>query len=163
MSGILLALLLVTTASRAMPQSSGPAVEAALARCLNASLSTIPKATDPQLSPPGLAEGVQTSVTPIDGTEGLAFYYEGTNPRIESCGIALYGKVSRATRESIASIISAKYHASADIGAWDLTKRSVEADEKYYGISLVGVAVLTRKPQHFAPTLEVNFHSILVQ
>jgi len=163
MSGALLAFLLALSSSPAPPPSSEQVIEAALTHCLTSRLFEIPKATDPKLSPPGLVEGVQTSVSPIEGTGARAFSYEGTNPRIGSCGIALYGRVSRSTRERIASIISTKYHASSDIRAWDLTDRSIKATEQYYGISLVGVAVLSRRRQRFAPTLEVEYHSILVQ
>ena len=163
MIGSLLTLSLSAAVATATPPSPEQAIEAALTRCLDAPFFRTPEPSDPTLRPPGLIEGVQTSVSPIDGTAGRAFAYEGTNPRFGSCGIALYGAEPRSTRRHIASIISTRYHASSDIGAWDLTKRSVAASEQYYGISLAGVALLTRKRQQFAPTLEVEYHSILVQ
>ena len=163
MIAILSAVVMALSDGSAAISPSDQAIGAALTHCLTAPHSRIPDPSDPAQRPPGLIEGAQTNVSPIAGTDGRGFSYEGTNPGFGSCGIALYGRVGRATRDHIASLIAARYPAASDIGAWDVTSRSVKATERYYGISLVGVAMLTRRPQRFAPTLEVEFHSIPVR
>ena len=53
------------------------------------------------------------------------------------------------------------------IEAYDLSKRFPDAEETYWGDpfapSMRGVAMLSRKPSSQAPTLEIEYHAVMVQ
>lgn len=165
MFAVLMTLAAITSTS-ATP-ASDQAVETALSHCLGSFSATPPAASRSVQVPPGLIEGAEVSVAPIEG-DGHAFSYNGTNPREMTCGVAIYGPISGAIRQRITSPLDGnpKWKANA-VEAYDLSKRFPDAKETYWGDphapSLIGVAVLSREPSVKAPTLEVQYHSVVVQ
>ena len=165
MFAVLMTLAAITSAG-ATP-ASDQAVETALSHCLGSFSAKLPAASDPAQVPPGLIEGVGVNVTPIAG-EDHAFSYEGTSPRAMTCGVAIYGPVSQTMRQRITTMVQGnpawKPHA---IEAYDLSKRFPDAEESYWGDpfapSMKGVAMLSRKPSAQAPTLEIEYHAVMVQ
>jgi hypothetical protein len=165
MFAVLMTFAAITSAG-AMP-ASDQAVETALSHCLGSFSAKLPAASDPAQVPAGLIEGVAVRVAPIAG-ENHAFSYEGTNPREMTCGVAIYGPISVAMRQRITSLVEGnprwKAHA---VEAYDLSKQFPEAKETYWGDplapSMIGVAMLSREPSVKAPTLEVQYHSVMVQ
>lgn len=142
-------------------------VETALSHCLGSFPAKVPSASDAAQVPPGLIEGDAVSIVPITGAT-RAFSYEGTNQRVITCGVAIYGPVSREMRQRITALIAGnpkwKPHT---IDAYDLSKRFPDAEEAYWGdpfaASMKGVAMLSRKPGAQAPTLEIEYHAVMVQ
>ena len=165
MFAVLMTLTAITSAG-ATP-ASDQAVEAAVSHCLGSFSAKLPAASDPAQVPPGLIEGAGVSAAPIAGADH-AFSYEGTNPRAMTCGVAIYGPISGAMRQRITSLVEGnprwKAHA---VEAYDLSKRFPDAKEAYWGDplapSMIGVAMLSREPSVKAPTLEVQYHSVMVQ
>jgi hypothetical protein len=165
MFAVLMTLAAVTSAGATPAQDQ--AVETAISHCLGSFSAKLPPASAPDRVPPGLIEGTGVSVAPIAG-EDHAFSYEGTNPREMTCGVAVYGPVSRTMRQRITSLVEGnprwKPHAAT---SYDLSKRFPDAEETYWGDplapSMTGVAMLSRKPSPQAPTLEVQYHSVMVQ
>jgi hypothetical protein len=158
---------LAAVASVGATPTSDQAVETSISHCLGSFSAREPKASDAAQIPPGLIEGNAVSVAPIAGAIE-AFSYEGTRPRVVSCGVAIYGPVSPTERQRITALITAgpkwKRHT---IQAYDLSKQSLGAKETYWGDplapSMIGVAMLSRRPSARAPTLEVQYHSVMVQ
>ncbi|NIJ34095.1 hypothetical protein [Sphingomonas oligoaromativorans] len=142
-------------------------VETALSRCLGSFSAKLPPPSDAAQIPPGLIEGTAVRVVPVEGA-AQTFSYEGTSPRAMTCGVAIYGPVSQELRQRIIALITGspkwKPHAT---DAYDLSKRFPGAEEAYWGDpfapSMNGVAMLVRKPNAQAPTLEVQYHSVMVQ
>lgn len=147
--------------------ASDQTVETAVSHCLGSFSARVPSASDAAQIPPGLIEEGAVSVVPITGAS-QAFSYEGTNQRAMTCGVAIYGPVSREMRQRISALIAGnpkwKPHA---IDAYDLSKRFPDAKEAYWGDpfapSMKGVAMLSRKPGAKAPTLEIEYHAVMVQ
>jgi hypothetical protein len=138
----------------------------AVAKCLNSRLDDIPPVSDPESVPPGLIPGHNVSVTMLHGDTGKAFSYRGTVPNVISCGVALYGPVPDYVRKSARGAIerSGRWKVSSP----DFWKLSVPpADNEYWGDlrapGLSGVTILTRQPGPDAPTLEIEFHRVLVR
>jgi len=158
---------LAAAASAGATPASDQAVEAAISHCIGSFSAKLPSASDPAQVPPGLIEGTGVSVAPIVG-EDRAFSYEGTNPRVMACGVAIYGPVSRTMRQRINVLVQGnpawKPHA---VEAYDLSKRFPDAEETYWGDpfvpSMKGVVMLSRKPSAQAPTLEIEYHAVMVQ
>ncbi len=158
---------LAAVASAGATPASDQAVGTALFHCIGSFSAKLPSASDPALVPPGLIEGTGVSVAPIAG-EDRAFSYEGTNPRVMACGVAIYGPVSQNMRQRIKTMVQGnpawKPHA---IEAYDLSKRFPDAEESYWGDpfapSMRGVVMLSRKPSAQAPTLEIEYHDVMVQ
>jgi len=150
---------LAAVASAGTQAASDQALETAISHCLGSFSAKLPLASAPDQVPPGLIEGTAVSVAPIAG-ENHAFSYEGTNPRAMTCGVAIYGPVSRTMRRQITSLVEGnpRWKPRATT-SYDLSKRFPDAEETYWGDpfapSMTGVAMLYRKPSLQAPTLEV--------
>jgi hypothetical protein len=83
-----------------------------------------------------------------------------------SCGIAIYGNVPASLQQQIRkSIESNPKWKPLSPDAYQLF--GVPADETYWGDPLApsmnGVVMLTRRPSPNAPSLEVEYHSMLMQ
>lgn len=149
------------------------AIGTALSQCLGSSSPKIPTVTNPDAVPPGLIEGQGVSIAPVAGTDSRVFSYQGTGRREYSCGIAIYGPVSSSVRKSIRQDIesgSPKW-ILRPTSIYDLSNipglKKIPGKETYWGDpsapSMIGVAMLERKPSAAAPTVEVEYHSVLVQ
>lgn len=160
---VLIALLAPASAlaADAVAPDEAQTVKSALAHCLDGSHGQIPLASDPTTIPPGLIEGQNVNVVPLPGASGLAFSYEGTGKNVISCGIAVYGSLPASLLMEIRQLIDGHPRwmpSSPDA----YTVSGVPADRQYWGNGFSGVLMLTREPGPSAPTLEVEYHSILV-
>jgi hypothetical protein len=151
-------------------------VRSALKQCFEASPSKIPPASDPKTVPPALIEGKAVNIVPVPGTNARAFAYEGIHPRVQTCGIALYGPVEPSLQRDIRQMIEdyALQRASDGRPAWKpyspdrYNIADIPAATKDYWASplapsMYGVLMLTQSPSPNAPTLEVQYHAVLVQ
>ena len=162
MIAALVALAAASNCASAM--ASQAAIEAALSKCLISPSAGTPVPTDAGRVPPGLIGGKMVSVRPIADAGSSAFSYDGTRLSVISCGIALYGRVSPSLRDGLVAAINGSGKGALNsIKAYDLTKDFPESQETYWGTGLTGVAMLSRKPNPNAPTIEIEYHSILVQ
>lgn len=149
------------------------AIDTALSQCLGSFSPKISVSSDPDAVPPGLIEGKGVSIALVDGTDSRVFSYQGTERRVSSCGIAIYGPVTSAVRDFIQHDIEAHAPkwAPRPTNFYDLSSipalKGIPGRETYWGDpsapGMIGVAMLERKPSAAAPTVEVEYHSVLVQ
>lgn len=163
-------IMLASAASRLTApdeQRAAHAITTAISSCLSHPSGQLPASSNANRVPPGLIEGMRVSVTPVAGSPN-AFAYEGRDPRVITCGVAIYGPVSRVLRRQVTALISSnpgwKPHSTS---AYDLSKPFPNATELYWGDllapSMRGVALLSRTPSTHAPTIEIEYHAVLVQ
>jgi hypothetical protein len=168
----MLAFLMMLAASAASTAGTATnpenAILAEVSGCLGSFSVKLPKASAVGEIPPGLIEGVRVSVVAITGGANKAFAYEGLRPQVMSCGVAIYGSIGKKLRQRLIDVISSsgKYKPQT-IDVYDLTKQFQDVDEYYWGDphapSMIGVAMLTRKPSAQAPTIEIQYHEVMVQ
>jgi hypothetical protein len=161
--GLILALSFLGKAHAQGPDIA-PQVMAALRNCLPYSSGQIPKASDVANVPPGLIRGGAVHVSPLPGTNENAFRYEGTDPRVMSCGVAVYGPVSNSLHQDVRNLLaqfaeSRKWQPHSS-GPWqDLVPAT---ERSYWSGGPAGVIMLSRPPTALAPTLDVEYHSTLL-
>jgi hypothetical protein len=115
--------------------------------------------------PPGLSRHLEVKVAQISADR--LYEYRGTSPHEISCGIAMYGRVPKDLKLQLITIFE-------HIGSmWKLQPRSfysfdgsVRGTETYWGLpnapGVTGILLLERKPSPDAPTLEIDFHDVLI-
>lgn len=140
----------------------------ALTRCL--SPSSVPKLayTPSATIPPGISRGSNIKVAAVPSTHDRTFSYQGTSPHELACGVVLYGPVSLALKRQMKAVIdgySPRWTPQA-LGPYRLGQ-AVTGEQTYWGDpkapGIVGVLMIERPPSKDRPTVEIDYHRLLVQ
>jgi hypothetical protein len=159
--GIAISLVTLFSPVVASEQDDSRAIETVLSHSLSGDIWAPTPAAD---LPPGLSRGMEVQVEQLPGMAGKAFYYMSTQPRNKACGIALYGPVSNALKDELVKLINSRRPTEfSQATAFYHLPGAAPAEETYWGVSgIEGVLVSSREPSANAPTLEIDFHQLLV-
>lgn len=152
-------LLLIAALSPAFADD-GHEAPAALARCLDDPAHFLPTGQS-SAPPPGLSRQDQVEVA--HGPRGRLFEFRGTAQQEIACGIALYGPVAPRMRAQLLKTITSRRNEPtgsdpvSDAGTGTVT---YWGDAKGHGLS--GIVMIERPPSPTAPTLQIDFHNILI-
>jgi hypothetical protein len=140
-------------------------VEASLRNCIGSDSGLVPKPSAEL--PPGLSRSEPLKMTPLGRASAGAYAYEGTNPHEIACGVAVYGPVDKTFVSKTTAFIESYSNSYARDPQPHYRFSDSPARETYWGDPLAwgvsGIALLERPPSPSAPTLEVDFHRILIQ
>ncbi|HEY0312218.1 MAG TPA: hypothetical protein VGC56_06950 [Allosphingosinicella sp.] len=141
-------------------------VAEALHACLAAPDHPFEAARASSRVPPGVMDKPAQAI-PVGGPRGRAFAYAGNRSNVITCGVALYGPVSASERKKLRLQIEqgALRLQAAPPDFYRVDARAGTAS--YWGDvrapGLVGVLMLERSPGGGAPTVDIEYHRILVR
>jgi hypothetical protein len=169
-AGLLLSLSLIVTAAgpaaaKRRPRDEGVELNAALGRCLRATPSRPLRVSGRPATSPGIVgDGIRA--WRVAAANGPAIVYEGNDPKVVRCGIALYGPVTNDSIQRLLGLIarvprlqrqSPDVLPSIDNPGWASSDRLYWGDP--LGPALRGVVMAIRKPSPGLPTLAIEAHT----
>jgi hypothetical protein len=160
-----MAVPLVALAGASAAAPPDPVAEA-LRACLTSPGHPFDEAAQPSEAPPGLAER-QAKAIRLGARPGGAYAYAGLRSDMITCGIALYGPVSAAQRRTLRTVIEQSSPRLRPAPSTLYRAEAPGAKASYWGAirapDLAGVLMLERAPRKDAPTVDVEYHAILVR
>ena len=116
--------------------------------------------------PPGLARGAAVTITQVPTDRGRLYAYRDHGGREIICGIAVYGVDPKPIAERLGRVIaSSPIHLSPHSAAYTLSS-AMPGDVSYFGHGpapgLEGVLIFERPVADDSPSLEADFHVVLI-
>jgi hypothetical protein len=104
----------------------------------------------------------------VPDSHGRTFAYQGTSPHELACGVVLYGSVSSAKKRQIKAVINGYglRWTPHPLGPYTLGE-AVTGEQTYWGDpkapGVSGVLLIERSPSKDRPTVEIDYHRVLIQ